>query len=708
MLVTDDAGAGTALVKAMLVEQTRLLYAGLPTAIIGNSVLVLILVSVQRAVIPQPHLLSWIAMIGTILLARAVLLLAWHRGSHDVTNASRWRRYFRIGAIATGSAWGAAVILVFPPGDVPHQVFIAFVLAGVCAGAITSLAVDRVSTLGFLLAALLPLIARFAMQDDAISLAMSAMVLVFLGVIVMSAMRAGRSLRENFLLRLNAEEQQQVLRQSEMRLHQAQRSAHIGNWELDLISNKLHWSDEIYRIFEIDPDTFGACYEAFLDAIHPDDREQVNQVFTDSLTKREPYDIVHRMCFADGRVKYVHERCETDFDPRGMAIRSLGTVQDITQLKLVEAQLYESEKNYRMLFENSRDALMTMDPSVFRFTSANRATLQMFKAVSEAEFTKRGLWDVSPETQPDGRSSSEKAMQMIEIALRDGTNYFEWTHKRLDNITFETEVLLSRMEQNGQIYLQGTVRDITERKRLEREIMQQRHDMEKLQKIQVAAQTAAAIAHELNQPLLAIASYSEAALILLNAASPNLDKIRETIEGSERQALRAGQSIRDLLDYLSMKEFPREVFDLNQEIVNMIDAVKSEREIPFHCVLLLEEQLPWIWANRTHVRKVLSNLLYNGIEAMHGAKLPLSDMTLSVRTLKDEKLIKLTIQDNGPGLNHAGIQRLFEPFFTTKSSGIGMGLAISRALIEMNGGRLWVDPQAVPGATFHLTLPIAI
>lgn len=132
---------------------------------------------------------------------------------------------------------------------------------------------------------------------------------------------------------------EEKLRKSEARLLAAQRIGKIGSWELDLASNELTWSDEIYRIFEIDPDRFAPSYAAFLDSIHPDDRERVNQAYTDSLKNRQPYEIVHRLLMQDGRVKYVNQRCETDYDERGEPLRSLGRVQDVTERKIAEHEL---------------------------------------------------------------------------------------------------------------------------------------------------------------------------------------------------------------------------------------------------------------------------------------------------------------------------------------------------------------------------------
>lgn len=124
---------------------------------------------------------------------------------------------------------------------------------------------------------------------------------------------------------------EEALRESEYQLRKAQRIAHIGSWTLDLITNKLIWSDEIYRIFEIDPSKFGASYEAFLNSIHPDDREKVNNEYIASIKNHTAYSIEHRLLLKDGRIKYVHELGETVYGIDGTPLRTIGTVQDITE-----------------------------------------------------------------------------------------------------------------------------------------------------------------------------------------------------------------------------------------------------------------------------------------------------------------------------------------------------------------------------------------
>lgn len=115
--------------------------------------------------------------------------------------------------------------------------------------------------------------------------------------------------------------------------------------------------------------------------------------------------------------------------------------------------------------------------------------------------------------------------------------------------------------------------------------------------------------------------------------------------------------------------------------------------------------MPQVRVNRTHLHKVLMNLLHNSLDAMQEVGVPLPAITVTVTSKMDEHVAHVIIQDNGPGIKEEDMRRVFEPFFTTKAKGIGMGLAISRSLIEENGGQLWVDPQANAGATFHLTLP---
>lgn len=155
-----------------------------------------------------------------------------------------------------------------------------------------------------------------------------------------------------------------ALRLSEQRLREAQTLARIGSWDLDLVTGHLEWSDEIYRVFEIEQTRFGASYDAFLDAVHPDDRDVVHQAYTESVRDGRPYEVTHRLRCPDGRIKFVRERATTDYSAAGVPLRSRGTAQDVTEEMLAEdllrRTLHERETLLRELHHRVKNNLQTI------------------------------------------------------------------------------------------------------------------------------------------------------------------------------------------------------------------------------------------------------------------------------------------------------------------------------------------------------------
>jgi PAS domain S-box-containing protein len=279
--------------------------------------------------------------------------------------------------------------------------------------------------------------------------------------------------------------------------------------------------------------------------------------------------------------------------------------------------------------------------------------------------------------------------------------------RRTDGIVFQAKLDSLSTQSGSGLSVRIAFSDLTEQYREEMEMLERQQQMAGLNTLHIATQTALAIAHELNQPLLAIATYSEAALMMMKSNRPNLDKIQKAVSGCEKQALRAGQSIRELLEFLSIEEFSTDSFDLNSEVMEVLGDSRLELGLQIDTDVQLERNLPFVRANLIHVKKVLVNLFRNSIEAMQEANTVQPAIRVTVRNNADENVAQVTVTDNGPGIKEEDLHRMFKPFFTTKDKGIGMGLAVSRSLIEANGGRLWLEPQASVGATFHLTLPFA-
>ncbi|AEJ02283.1 PAS/PAC sensor signal transduction histidine kinase [Nitrosomonas sp. Is79A3] len=255
--------------------------------------------------------------------------------------------------------------------------------------------------------------------------------------------------------------------------------------------------------------------------------------------------------------------------------------------------------------------------------------------------------------------------------------------------------------------LVGVTRDITEQKILQKKLQAQRNETENIIKQQVAARTASAIAHELNQPLAAISAYCEVVLHALLSDAFNSEDLRRALEGCVEQAQRAGRSLHELLAFLQKGELITERLNLHDVISEALSIVFSDGYGRFHVVFHLEKNLPAVQCNRTQIQKVLINLFRNAIEAMDASDMPTLTITTTLYALDKTSMAKVIVQDNGPGLDHDMAERIFEPFFTTKPTGIGMGLDISRALAEVNGGQLWVEPGTKPGARFQFTLPFA-
>nr|HQT25919.1 ATP-binding protein [Burkholderiales bacterium] len=256
---------------------------------------------------------------------------------------------------------------------------------------------------------------------------------------------------------------------------------------------------------------------------------------------------------------------------------------------------------------------------------------------------------------------------------------------------------------NGENCVIIILMDITENEKME-EMLESRHrEINNLFNRQIAMHTASAIAHELNQPLLAVSAYCEAASRMVKTGNTSDKRLPDALESAVIQTKRAAQSLREMLNQLNKPAELVESLDLNREIMDALDILSANLGGNARITLELEEGLPAVLASRLHVQKVLLNLLNNSIEAMTEAEMAPEDMLLNLQTEAAGNFVQVTLTDNGPGLKEPS--KVFTTFYTTKSRGMGMGLSISRSLIEDLGGKLWFVPSEGRGAIFRFTLP---
>jgi PAS domain S-box-containing protein len=290
-------------------------------------------------------------------------------------------------------------------------------------------------------------------------------------VVVMRDITTFRKLEQelrqtNEVLERRVAERTAALEKVARNLQEAQRIAMIGSWELDLTTNVLTWSDEIYRIFEIDPQRFGATYEAFLNAVHPEDRDAVKFAYGNALKNRTPYAIEHRLHFEDGRVKYVHEQGETFYE-NDIPVCSIGTVQDITERKLAEQALTLREQEYHTLLDNVPDLIVRYDPKLQR-TYVNSAW-EKASGLSSPEVINVPAPALPRVQQPVISEYEEKLHRVLDCGTTETCGFF-WKNAFGTELFLEY-VMVPEHDRSGRIIGALAVgRDISERKRFEDEM----------------------------------------------------------------------------------------------------------------------------------------------------------------------------------------------------------------------------------------------
>jgi PAS domain S-box-containing protein len=501
---------------------------------------------------------------------------------------------------------------------------------------------------------------------------------------------------------------EEALRGSEERLKRSQEIAHLGSWELDLEKNVLTWSDEVYRIFGLEPQQdFGATYEAFLDHVHPNDRAAVDAAYSGSVREgRDTYEIEHRIVRkGTGEVRWVHEKCDHQRDKSGKIIRSVCMVLDITERKKAAealqktndelekrvgdrtAELATSLERFRQTLDNMLEGCIILGFD-WSYLYLNEAAARHGHQKKEA-LLGRILLEIYPGMEQSPilaayrRCMEERIPQRFESAysFEDGTT--GWFEFRVEPVP-EGIFVLSL--------------DITERKQAEAALVQAERALGEAKRLSDVGALAASVAHELRNPLgvIQMAAYN----LRRKSHDPALEKHLANIE---KKVMESDQIINNLLGYARIK------MPLFQEvsIPNLVNECLADMARRFQTDNitihkdLKEIEGEKIQADPVQIKEIINNILANAYQALEEKK-----GQIQIRGSRTPKGgVEILIKDNGGGIEKVDLKRVFEPFFTRKSKGTGLGLSLSLELVRLHGGRIEIESEKGKGTAVTIHLP---
>jgi two-component system, cell cycle sensor histidine kinase and response regulator CckA len=490
-----------------------------------------------------------------------------------------------------------------------------------------------------------------------------------------------------------------AVRKSADELARAQRMAHLGSWEVDLEQRLLEWSEETYRIFGRTPGEFRPSNEAFFDSIHPEDRGRVAGAAAAAVESGHPYSIEHRIVLPDGSVRMVHEHADVLLDAAGRPERMVGTVQDVTELKAVEAASRQSEERFRSLIENAQDliTLVRLDGTILFQSPACGRVL----GYRPEEVVGQNAFEM---IHPDDRGEAQAAL----ARAADGSRPPEMTEFRFrhsDGGWRVMEAIGKRLVGEDPPLLVINSRDITERRRLEAQFRQS-------QKMEAIGLLAGGVAHDFNNLLTVIQMNASLLTAEGMAAARVSDYGRQILQAAER----AAGLTRQLLLF-GRKQVVRLVrLDLNDVISNLLRMLRrilgEDIKLRFESAL----ELPLVQADAGMMEQVLLNLAVNSRDAMPGGG---ALTILTAPRWVDEEYVRrradaavglavcVTVSDTGCGIPSEVLPRVFDPFFTTKEvgRGTGLGLATVYGIVQQHRGWIEVESVAGRGTTFRILLP---
>jgi PAS domain S-box-containing protein len=509
----------------------------------------------------------------------------------------------------------------------------------------------------------------------------------------------------NALVRKRVDE---ALRESQTRLTLAVASADARLWEVEADTERVWMTEEGRAYFGVGPNE-AMTFDRLAIYIDPDDRESWRQSIRQALESGQPMRSEFRVIRPDGTVRWFVAQGRPQVDGAGKPRRILGVSIDVTERRQVEERLRTSEAlsagvlaslpGHMVIVDHSGNILQTSDtwPAFAAGEGALDSTVLAVGA-GQPQPRPRDIEKAGPVAK-EIQEGIDAVLSGARAEFRLDYAYPTRTEERWASVSV---LALRRREGGAVIYRQ----DITAQQRSHLEAERLRGDLAHVGRVTTMGEMTAALAHELNQPLTAILSNAHAGERYLAQAAPPLGELREILQDVAGDARRAGEVIQRLRGLLRKDEARFLPLDVNQVVREIAALVHTDSVIRnVEIALDLAHGLPPVRGDRVQLQQVLLNLVLNGMEVIG----PYGEgRRIVLQTLQAEGMVRVAVRDQGPGIPGDKLSRIFETFYTTKHDGMGMGLAISRSIVEAHGGHIWAENNADRGATFAFALPILL
>ena len=485
------------------------------------------------------------------------------------------------------------------------------------------------------------------------------------------------------------------LRESEERFRIMANTAPVMIWmsgtnkRCDYFNNR--WLDFTGRTLEQE------LGDGWAKGVHRDDLERCLEIYRNSFDARQEFTMEYRLRRWDGEYGWVLNHGVPRFEPAGIFLGYIGSCIDVTERK-------HAEEKFRLAVEASPSAIV-MTNQQGKIVLVNAQAESLFGYLRD-ELIDQPVEILVPErfraSHPAHRAEFCAASQPR--AMGAGRDLFA---RRKDGTERLVEIGLAPIHTQEGILALTAILDITERRRAELELREQQLNLVHMSRVSTMGELAASLAHELNQPLTAILSNAQAAQRFLAANPTDLEEVREILKDIVQDNSRAGEVIHRMRALVKKGELDIMPLDLAALIRDVVLLVRSDATLHnIHVSLEVDTHLPPVRGDKVQLQQVTLNLLLNAFDAMHDC--PPDKREIHVRAARDGgRMVEITVADHGAGLTIDKLEKIFQPFYTTKHDGLGLGLSISRSIIEAHGGRLWADNNPDRGATFYFTLPVS-